>query len=321
MPPAGEDELIERYFAHLALRGFAQATFRSEEGNLKHFRRHADVSLAKALHEVTPGDLESYVSHLGRYLSSVTVVARLTTLRRFYAFLKKEGVILQNPFDRAEIPGKPGYRPRHVPDEREIRALFERLDPHTYCGIRDRAIIEMLYSTGLRSKELRFLRVKDVDFGARSVTVLHGKFQRQRIVPIGESALTALRLYLEVSRPHFLRKQRPWFTKKLPDDTLFLSEWGNPLEPSAVYTILRRYTMYSPATRRITAHGLRHAFATHLLQNGAPIEAVQRLLGHKLMTSTQIYTHPTIEDLKKIHQRCHPREQKIGSKKPIETVS
>lgn len=211
---------------------------------------------------------------------------------------------------------------RYIPDEKAIRFLIDQMDSRTYIGIRDGAIIELLYSGGLRSKELRGLRIKDVDFRERTLRILNGKFGYQRIVPAGQKALKALQIYLEVTRPHFLKKARPWVTKRLEDDTLFLSEWGNPLEPSAIYTILRRYTQYSPATRRITAHSLRHAFASHLLHNGAPIEMVQQLLGHKRIGSTQIYTHPTIEDLRRVHERCHPREkQKRDLNKLAQAVS
>jgi integrase/recombinase XerD len=193
--------------------------------------------------------------------------------------------------------------PRHVPDEKMILNLLSQPDEHTYHGIRDKAVLELLYSTGVRSKELLLLKVQDIDLKDSSLMILNGKGGRQRMVPFGKSAALALEKYLEVTRPHYLKNPNL--------DILFLSKLGGPLKEWGLYEIIKRYGAKSGHTKGMTAHTLRHACALHMLKGGAPIEAVQELLGHKRLSTTQIYTTLLPQDLKAVHEKFHPREQSL----------
>ena len=295
------DDWVLKYLDHLKFRNLSPRTIKSRESRLKLFRSYAAASFSKKLSDLTIRDIEEYLTYRKPKLKPVTFACEVALLRGFFSFLKKENRILQNPMDSLDPVPRFDRALRDVPDEKAVLQLLAEPDEHTYHGIRDRAIMEILYSTGIRSRELRLLEVEDVDLKDSFVMILNGKGQRQRIVPLGKRAEEALELYLKVTRPHYLKNPN--------NNALFLSRWGNPLNEWAVYEILKSYAAHSKHIRGITAHTLRHACALHMLKGGAPIEAVQELLGHKNLHTTQIYTRLLPQDLKEIHKKFHPRER------------
>jgi site-specific recombinase XerD len=296
-------DLLSKYLEHLERRNLSPATIQARREKLSVFISYAGGAFSKKPQDLTLGEMEAYLADRKPRLKPASFAGEASILKGFFGFLKKENPLLQNPFDVLDPVPRWDRTPRNVPDEAQVANLLAQPDCHTYHGIRDRAIMELLYSTGIRSKELLLLRVQDVDLKESFVMILNGKGNRQRLAPFGKSAQSALELYLKVTRPHYLKD---------PNNTvLFLSKWGNPLKDWAVHEILKNYADRSNHIRGITAHTLRHACALHMLKGGAPIEAVQELLGHRNLATTQVYTRLLPQDLKAVHEKFHPREKEV----------
>jgi tyrosine recombinase XerC len=229
-----------------------------------------------------------------------TVARKLATLRSFYRFLCREGLCETNPILAVRTPKLERRLPSFLTNA-EVKQLLEAPNPRTTAGLRDRAILEVLYSTGLRASELVGLDVSDLDFVSEVVRA-KGKGSKERIAPLGSYALQALEDYL-LARG--ITKSRAAFTA-LP---LLLNRQGTRLTARSLQRILVKYARSVPSlsSKRISPHTLRHTFATHMLNAGADLRAVQELLGHASIVSTQIYTHLTMDSLKKVYDRAHPR--------------
>ena len=244
----------------------------------------------------------------GRPLALRTQAHRLQTLLGFLRYLVGQGVLLVNPGEGIELPKfGPRRPPRNVPTEAEVEALLAAPDPTSVLGIRDRAMLEVLYSTGLRVGELVRLKVYDVNLTDGRVQVIAGKGGRDRVVPLGRVATRAVQAYLEKLRPRLVGSRST--------ATLFVSVRGGKLWPTAVQTVVRQYARQAGIRRPITPHSLRHACATHMLRGRASIRHIQELLGHRQLSTTQLYTQVEIEDLKAVHQRTHPRERLARARK------
>lgn len=228
--------------------------------------------------------------------SPATVARRLAALRSFYRFLTREGRVPADPTEDVAAP-KRGERLPKVLSVEEVVRLLEQPDPSTPEGLRDRAALELLYSSGLRVSELVGLDVGDVDLEAELVRVV-GKGNRERVVPLGTHAVRALETYLKLGRPHLARSAGP----------LFVGRAGRRLSRQWVWALLRRYARAAGITRRVTPHVLRHSFATHLLEGGADLRSVQELLGHANIATTQVYTHLSRPHLREVFDRSHPRD-------------
>ena len=235
-----------------------------------------------------------------------TVARKLAALRAFYRFLCREGICETNPILAVRTPRLEKRLPSFLTDD-EVKQLLESPDPKTkagklaVAGLRDRAILETLYSTGLRASELVGLDVMDVDFVSEIVRA-KGKGNKERIAPLGSYALNALDAYLLARR---ITKSRAAFTV----GPLFANRLGTRLTSRSLQRILEKYVRAIPSLsgRHISPHTLRHTFATHLLNAGADLRSVQELLGHSSIVSTQIYTHLTTDSLKKVYEKAHPR--------------
>lgn len=226
-----------------------------------------------------------------------TLARRLSALRGYYAHLIATGVRRDDPTVRLEAP-RLGRPLPQVLSEREASALVDGPVPETAIALRDRALIELLYATGLRISEVTGLTLTQVD-RARGVVRVLGKGRRERLVPLGESALAALEDYLARGRPVLLGKG--------VSDAVFIGQRGRPMSRQACWLRLRRCAHAAGLARPPSPHTLRHAFATHLLDHGADLRAVQLLLGHADLSTTQIYTHVARERLKRLHADHHPR--------------
>ena len=245
--------------------------------------------------DVTPLEIRRFVAHLSTQRQSRrTIARRLSCVRSFFQFLCREGTLKQNPATSIPTPRLEKRLPSFL-DEQQIIRLLETPTTRKWQGWRDRAILETLYSTGIRVSELVGLNLQDLDEISGTV-IVRGKGKKERLCPIGETALKAVRTYLR-ERPDKLRV--PY--------ALFVSQKGTRLTVRQVDRLIAVYVKAAGLPASISPHSLRHSFATHLLDHGADLRSVQELLGHASLSTTQIYTHITPQRLKKVYDQAHPR--------------
>ncbi|HEV3000462.1 MAG TPA: tyrosine recombinase XerC [Solirubrobacteraceae bacterium] len=283
--------------ADLRRRGAADKTRRAYAVDLGQL---ADWAAGQGLapETLTGRDLRRYAAHLGQSRPAAATVARkLAAQRALFRVLREHGRIAHNPADLIPGPKKPGKLPRTLkPDE--VAALLDRIPASTPLEVRDRALFELAYACGLRAEELVTLDARSIDFDGEEVRV-EGKGSKTRFVPVGEAALTALARYLERARPALAAGDG--------EPALFLSKSGRRLSTSDVRRRLRVWERHAAAQGGISPHALRHSFATHLLEGGADLRAIQELLGHASLSTTQIYTRVDSARLKTAYARSHPR--------------
>jgi integrase/recombinase XerC len=226
-----------------------------------------------------------------------SIARKLSSARSFFRFLLREKLIGQNPFENLLTPKLPKKLPNFLYPE-ELKSLLQAPDLKSPQGLRDRAILEVLYGTGLRVAEIIRMNINDVDFDEGEIKVL-GKGSKERIVLFGSHARAALQKHLEEGRPQLLSNKRA--------PALFVSRRGGRLTPRSIERMIVRLTRKAGLTKKVTPHTLRHSFATHLLSGGADLRMVQELLGHVSLSTTQVYTHITKERLKEVYDSAHPR--------------
>ncbi len=295
-PDPVDAALIER-FADAAWmeRGLADNTLAAYRSDLSRFAawlQPRGQSLDHATRAAVLGYLAGLVGSPPR-----TVARRLSALRRFYAWRVREGAVEHDPCERVEAPRLGRPLPSTL-SEHEVEQLLAAPDPGTPLGLRDRAMLELLYATGLRVSELVGLEVTQLNTRQGVVRVI-GKGNRERLVPVGEEALAWL--------ARFTREARPQLVAGRTCSALFPSRRAAALSRQAFWQLIRRYALVAGLPRPVSPHTLRHAFATHLLNHGADLRVVQMLLGHRDISTTQIYTHVARERLRQLHARHHPR--------------
>jgi len=250
--------------------------------------------------EVAGVDLRAYVAQLeGSGCSERSVARYLVTLRQFYRFLLKEETLREDPLPQFVLPPRSGKLPEALNAE-DVRVLLNQPDPATLLGARDRAMLEVLYGTGLRVSELVSLKLQQVNMEANYLTV-KGKGAKVRVVPFGRWARESLE--------HYLLQIRPGLARGRSSAELFLTRSAKPMTRQGFWKLLRGYGRAAGLDHKVTPHTLRHSFATHLLEGGADLRAVQSMLGHADISTTQIYTHLSRKHIKQIHRRFHPREE------------
>jgi len=250
------------------------------------------------LEQVKPVIVLRFLAHLkDNGLSARSRARALVSLRMFHKFLLSEKITTSNPTALVESPRTLNPLP-HTLSPREVDALLAAPNTEEPLDLRDRAMLETLYATGLRVSELVGLRLSDLQLDVGYLTAF-GKRKKQRIVPLGEAALDAVR--------HYLRYGRPVIEHGEGGGMIFLNRFGRGLTRQGFWKIIKRRALAAGIRKNIMPHTLRHSFATHLLENGADLRAVQTMLGHADISTTQIYTHVTRERLKKIHEEFHPR--------------
>jgi len=245
-------------------------------------------------------------------------------VKTFFRFLYKTGRIYHDPAANLELPKKGRYLPRALLTVDEMTLLLKQPDCSTPVGIRNRAIMELMYSSGLRNEEVVRLEVADVDLENRMVYV-HGKAGRDAVVPIGREAARAMEHYLYFARNTLLAARgggRPVSERQKKEvakgaDPLFLTAQGYRMQTGTVNHLVKYYTKKAAISKPVTPHCLRHTCATHLLRGGADIRLIQRLLRHADISSTQVYTRVAIEDLREAQRRYHPREQDNSNEEPL----
>jgi integrase/recombinase XerD len=287
-------EFSERAFAELGLSANTLSAYRSDLG---HLARHLGAS-GLSLEAASRAHLFDYLAHRLRAGYTARSNARLLScLRHFYRWLVRAGRIAEDPTALVEPPRLPRSLPKSI-GEGEVEALLAAPALESPEGLRDRAMLELLYATGLRVSELVGLGVDGVNLRQGAVRV-RGKGGKDRLVPLGDEAQHWLTQYLGSARPALLGRRS--------SAALFVTRRGGPLTRQAFWLRLRQHALAAGISRPISPHGLRHAFATHLLNHGADLRAVQLLLGHASLSTTQIYTLVAREGLKRLHEQHHPR--------------
>jgi integrase/recombinase XerD len=303
---------VERFIEALKVASFSGRTIDSYRAHLAFFVGYLDNETdVEMITAVTPEILHSYqtwlygvVDEKGRALSIATQAARLSVVRSFFRHLVKSDVLVYDPAAGLQLPKRKGILPRSVLSRAEMARLLAAPDTTTPLGLRDRAMLELLYSTGIRNAELRALTVYDLDLDGGVVRISEGKNAKDRVVPLGQVAATWLREYLTESRPKLLAARGG------SEQRLFVSKTGRPLQPLGVIYPIRKHAKKAGIEKTVTPHTMRHTFATHLLAGRADIRHIQAMLGHASVATTQIYTRVEVTDLKAVHRRCHPREKR-----------
>jgi integrase/recombinase XerC len=304
-------ELIDSFIEAIgSQKGYSRHTVRNYRVDLEQFLRFLrgkkasskKKSRSPGLESITFAVIREYIGSLFGTYKKTSIARKLSAVRSFLAFVEKRGLLIQNPSAEISSPKLEKYIPAYLPVDEMFR-LLERPDTSKPLGRRDRAILEVFYSCGLRVSELSGLDTGDVDFAERLVKVL-GKGNKERIVPIGREALKALGEYLcETSG---LRKS---VYGSAGEEPLFLNARGGRLTTRSVGKLVKKYGREGRLMLDISPHALRHTFATHLLDGGADLRAVQELLGHVSLSTTQKYTHVSLDKLMEVYDRAHPRSK------------
>ncbi len=282
-------------------RGLSPTTASAYATDLSQFTTFLDEQDCGVPQKVTSTHLREYIYHLKRSRRAASSIRRkVSALKSYFGFLQAEGLIQSDPSELLEGP-KTGRRLPTALSTAEVEALLATPDVDGPLSLRDRAILELLYATGVRISELIKLRVRDLDLEEGLVRV-QGKGSKERIVPFGRLALEAMASYLSALRPQLAEQ-----AGAEAGGFLFLGRRGRPLTRKGAWEIVRRHVVAAGIPKRVTPHTLRHTFATHLLQGGADIAAVQEMLGHADISTTQIYTHLDRSYLAAVHRRYHPR--------------
>lgn len=293
------DEWIQRFVEYLTVeRGLSKNTLESYERDLHTFQAFLAESAQCAVEDVQQVHVVAYLSHLhdiGR--ANATISRNLASIRSFFNLLIAEGFIRHDPTAHVETPKIEKKLPRVLTPE-EVERLLQAPIQRYPGGFRDYAMLELLYATGIRVSELVSLNCGDIHLSSGFLRCI-GKGDKERIIPVGEYALHAMHTYLEVMRPRLVRQPNV--------EAMFLNHHGTRMSRQGFWKILKKYAQEAKILKDITPHTLRHSFATHLLERGADLRAVQEMLGHADISTTQIYTHVTKGRLKEVYASAHPR--------------
>ena len=273
-------------------------TLSAYQADLRLLSRWAADRRGAALVELTRADLLEYLAHLSREGRKARTAARvLSSLRQFYRLAMREGWVASDPTVQIDSPRLGRPLPKTL-SEGEVEALLAAPDTSTPEGFRDRAMLEVLYASGLRVSELVSLQPEQVSLAQGLVRVI-GKGGKERLVPLGDEAVQWLRDFIAGPRGELLRQR--------PCDALFPTRRAGAMTRQAFWHRIKRHALAAGIDKHLSPHTLRHAFATHLINHGANLRVVQMLLGHSDLSTTQIYTHVARERLKDLHARHHPR--------------
>jgi integrase/recombinase XerC len=300
------EKLIEQFLEHLRYeRNVSAHTLRNYASDLEQFAHFLAPNKNSQPPEVSAIDhltIREWMASLHSEQKSKSSIARkLAALRTFFQFLVREGMLELNPAKLVSTPRLEKKLPKHLSVEEAVR-FIESPDQETDLGKRDRAMLELMYATGVRVAELTTLNLPDVDYGNKLVRVT-GKRRKQRIVPFGDPAGEALRNYLTV-RDKFLFNAP---ISKRDEAALFLNYQGTRITTRSVGRMVEKYIRICAGMHNISPHALRHSFATHLLDSGADLRDIQELLGHARLSTTQVYTHVSMEKLIEVYDKAHPK--------------
>jgi integrase/recombinase XerD len=275
-------------------RGYSENTVKAYQRDLGQFQRFAKKSASAKIDRQTIKDYLEYLYDEGFSVSSTE--RKLACLKSFFKYLIREGKIDKDPTSDIKLPKKAKRLPKSLSIGETIRLISSPREK-THISIRDAALLEMLYATGMRASEVVSLNISDINLSVSFVRCL-GKGSKERIVPINKATLKAIKEYLEKAKPKFPKKD---------EEPLFVDKNGERLTRQGLWLIVKKYVKLSGVKGKTSPHTLRHSFATHLLEKGADLRSVQEMLGHSDISTTQIYTSVSRERLKRVYNKAHPR--------------
>lgn len=291
------EEWINAFLKRLENKNFSLHTIRAYQADLQEFLAFFKARKQNDLKYFTSANIRSFLAALQTHAAPArnTVLRKIASLRSFAAFLLAQDKLERNPFKLLPAPKRQKLLPKFL-SLTETDRLLDTAAHSKYFAARDKALFELMYSSGLRRSEVTGLRIKDVDYFNGLVKVF-GKGAKERLVPVTDEALNALKIYLA-------QRKNPQ-----PDDALFLNKNGKPLTGDGLAYIFKNTAIRSHLARKVTPHSLRHSFATHLLNNGCDLRSLQEMLGHKSLAATQVYTHVSLEKLKSVYNHAHPESK------------
>lgn len=308
-PKSKLGNVATRYLDYLAMMNYAESSIVAKRKSLNTFLQWAELRDLRTPEQISKPILESYQRHLWRYrkengnpLGVSTQRNMLILVKNFFAWLTKQNFILANPASELEMPRKEKRLPELALTQEQVLYVLNVPDLKDPLGVRDRAILEVFYSTGIRRKELAELQLTDINAERGCLQVKQGKGKKDRIVPIGKTALYWVARYLDEVR-HLL-------LVNMHETTLFITAHGEGFNPDVLSRMVSKFIKQAEIGRGGSCHLLRHTCATHMLEGGADIRFIQQLLGHEQLSTTAIYTQVSIEQLREVHATTHPAEAK-----------
>ena len=290
------EEWVRSFLLHLQNKNFSPNTVKSYRADLEEFLLFVKQRKQNELRYFASPLIRSFLASLNnRDPARNTVLRKIAALRSFAAYLLAQGKLERNPFKLLPAPKREKLLPKFLTLP-ETERLLETAGENEHFAARNKALFELMYSSGLRRSEVTGLKIRDVDF-FNGIVKVFGKGAKERLVPVTDAALTALKTYLS--------------TRKNPqsDEALFLNKNGKPLTGDGLAYIFRNTAIASHLARKVTPHSLRHSFATHLLNNGCDLRSLQEMLGHKTLAATQVYTHVSLDKLKSVYSHAHPKNK------------
>lgn len=293
------DQLLDSFIAYLAVeKGLSKNTLESYGRDVGKFIAFIHEKNISSVDAIKYDDILDFLSHFKKQgFSDTTTVRTIVSIKQFFKYLQLEKIIKEDPSSQIQTPKMKKSIPGVISLE-DVEKILAAPDESTPEGIRDLAMLEVLYATGIRVSELIGLKLNEVNFEMGFV-IVYGKGSKERIVPIGEKAQEKLKAYMENSRPALLKSKEA--------KELFVTRRGGGMTRQGFWKLIKTYALKSGITKDISPHTLRHSFATHLLERGADLRTIQIMLGHSDISTTQIYTHVESERLREIHKKYHPR--------------
>ncbi len=292
------NQLKNDFLAYLlSEKGYSENTVKSYDEDLSQFISFLESKNINNPSDVTHKIIREFLAFLMNYFSRNTVIRKISAIKSFFKYLRKKGIITENPALLVSTPKKHLKLPQFL-YEKEIENLLNNLSDDGFQSARNKAMLETLYSTGMRISELINLNIDDIDFNSRVIKV-KGKGKKERIVILGSKAIESIKKYLQFrnERLNKLRKR---------EEALFLNKNGGRITDRGARYIMEKIIKEMAILKKVTPHTIRHSFATHLLERGCDIRTVQELLGHSSLNTTQIYTHIVKERLREVYRRYHP---------------
>ncbi len=293
-------QALQTFMQYLSVeRGLAQNTLESYERDLTQYIEHLKQAGIQSIEQSSRLHITAYVAELKKKGKAAATVSRsLVSIRSFYQFLVRERMLDKDPSINMETPKQEKRLPK-VMSMGEVEQLLDAPQLSTIGGMRDKAMLEVLYACGIRVSELISLNTSDIHLGLGYIRCI-GKGSKERIIPLGRIAAQTLDQYIQYARPKLLKGSRA-------DEALFVGHLGTRMTRQGFWKIIKKHAAQAGIHKEITPHTLRHSFATHLLENGADLRAVQEMLGHADISTTQIYTHVTNRRMKEVYNQAHPR--------------
>ncbi len=293
------DQFLDSFLSYLAIeKGLSKNTIESYGRDLRKFIRFVNKSGDSSIKDVKYSQILDFLAFLKENgFSSTTIVRSVVSIKQFFKYLQFDKALAQDPTKHITTPRMKKSIPKIISLD-EVEKILSAPDESTPEGIRDSAMLEVLYATGVRVSELINLKLNDVNFEL-GFALAYGKGSKERVIPMGEKALNRLKNYICASRPLLLKERE--------SKALFVTRRGGGMTRQGFWKLIKSYSAKSGLSKKISPHIIRHSFATHLLERGADLRAIQIMLGHSDISTTQIYTHVETERLKEVHKQYHPR--------------